>query len=251
MCSSRRARRHYRMRVPCSEARRGSCSECPRSTAGEASAASTAWTERTCRAIAEAPWQSAGRKKPRWDDEAPDAKRTEPRFWEGLGGGSSRLGRVGLDVVHAAGAVLEHLIAKKEHTGDLTAQEPERAHPFDGVRVPAMRLADYLERLRGGFMCSLECYVLAIVLLDRAVEASPGLTLTALNVHRLFSTSLLLAVKVQDDAYLSNKHYAGMAGVSLQELNALEVTLLRLLQYRCMVTPEEYDQYLVALLALT
>lgn len=168
---------------------------------------------------------------------SPTGEKAAPHFWEGLDG-QAPAAPCPVDVIHAVSAVLEHL----------TSRGAQAATPFDGVRSPTISLTAYLERLCVHFKCSLECYVLAIILLDRAVELNKGLTVTALNVHRLFCTSLLVATKVQDDVYLSNAYYAVVAGVSLQEINSLEVTLLRLLQYRCMVKPEEYGRYLSALL---
>ena len=50
-----------------------------------------------------------------------------------------------------------------------------------------------------------------------------------------------------DDLYYSNKHWAQIGGLNLQELNTLELKLLFQLSFAVGVTREEYQEYLDAL----
>lgn len=144
--------------------------------------------------------------------------------------------------VSALGQVLEHLA--------LAGSEPvnEQRSTFDGVRVPSIGLQDYMCRLNQYFACTLECYVVAAVLLDRLVRFH-NLLVTKRNVHRLAGVCLLVAAKVQDDVYYSNAYYASVCGVSLPELNNLELELLRLLDWRVLVAPGEYESYRAAVMS--
>lgn len=54
---------------------------------------------------------------------------------------------------------------------------------------------------------------------------------------------LLLAAKLHDDDYTANAYYASVCGIKLVELNKYEVHLLTLLDWKLVVSREEYDAY--------
>lgn len=118
---------------------------------------------------------------------------------------------------------------------------------FAGTSEPSISIGMYLEHLARGFQCSRACFVIAIVYIDRLVQRHRDFRLNSLNVHRIALTALLIAVKFQDDKFFANLYYANVGGVKTQELNSLEVRLLRLLDYRLHVQPEEFERYLLAL----
>jgi hypothetical protein len=53
-------------------------------------------------------------------------------------------------------------------------------------------------------------------------------------------TSMLCAIKYQDDEYYKNEFYAKVGGIPLVELNILELEFLNLLEYRMYVDPKLY-----------
>ncbi|KAF4727497.1 mitochondrial peripheral inner membrane protein, partial [Perkinsus olseni] len=59
---------------------------------------------------------------------------------------------------------------------------------FTGTYTPCISVWNYLQRLSKFFHCSSECFVLALVYLDRAVKATAATTVplyvTSYNVHR-------------------------------------------------------------------
>jgi len=73
---------------------------------------------------------------------------------------------------------------------------------------------------------------------------NPRFKLSDLNVHRTFFTALVVASKFYDDEYYSNSWYGRVGGVCAKELNILEASFLKLIQFRCSVSPEEYEMYL-------
>ncbi|KAF4719359.1 mitochondrial peripheral inner membrane protein, partial [Perkinsus olseni] len=117
--------------------------------------------------------------------------------------------------------VLDHLIVLGEEREKTMRRKPARSR-FHSVTVPNITVSDYLLRLSKFFHCSGECFVIALVYLDRAVkessysasladaeeekESSP-FNITRLNVHRLLLTALTLAAKYYDDCYYANKRY--------------------------------------------
>lgn len=91
--------------------------------------------------------------------------------------------------------------------------------------------------------CSVECFVLALVYVDRIMQANWRFVLTSLNVHRLLLTAVMTAVKYHDDCSYNNAYYAKVGGIPLGELNALEVELLFLLGFDLHVSGEVFERY--------
>ncbi len=60
-------------------------------------------------------------------------------------------------------------------------------------------------------------------------------------MHRLLITAVLVAAKFLDDSYFNNAYYAKVGGISLEEMNALEVDFLLRLDFRLHVQPEAFD----------
>lgn len=141
----------------------------------------------------------------------------------------------GPDFVAALASVLTHLAS--------FSGRPHRVTRFHAVRAPQLSILDYLVRIATYFHCSNECFVLGLVYIDRIVKRHPEFTVSNCNVHRLLVTSVMLAAKFFDDVYYSNDYYARVGGIKVQEMNALEVLFLKLIDYRLYVKPQEYEQY--------
>lgn len=111
-------------------------------------------------------------------------------------------------------------------------------------------LADYLARLVRYTGCSHAAYVVALVYLTRLSAAYPALALSDYNVHRLYMTALVLAAKYVDDEVYAAAHYARVGGVpSTRELNALELHMLRLLNWNVSVDSHTYAVFEAFMLA--
>jgi len=97
---------------------------------------------------------------------------------------------------------------------------------FHAQRPPAITIADYLHRVAKYALCSGECFVLALVYIDRIIQQNPTFVVNSLNIHRLLITSVMLAAKFFDDQYFNNAYYAKVGGVPAPEMNTLEVEFL-------------------------
>jgi hypothetical protein len=117
---------------------------------------------------------------------------------------------------------------------------------FDGVKPPPIGLQQYILRLYHYIPCSSHCFVYAIIYVDRILRVNPHFKLSDLNVHRLFFTALVVASKFYDDEYYSNSWYGRVGGVNAPELNILEVSFLKLTQFKLAVSAEEYEMYLTS-----
>jgi len=113
---------------------------------------------------------------------------------------------------------------------------------FDSAYAPAVSLEQYLSRIHTYAKCSDSCFVVALIYIDRII-AMHSFRVTALNAHRIFLASILLSAKFLDDIYYNNSFFAKLGGISLQELNALELEVLRLTRFDLNVSEEQYGAY--------
>ncbi|ERN01092.1 hypothetical protein AMTRI_Chr03g52400 [Amborella trichopoda] len=114
---------------------------------------------------------------------------------------------------------------------------------FHGICRPAISIESYLERVFKYANCSPSCFVVAYVYLDRFSQRQQTLPITSLSVHRLLITSVLVAAKFMDDLYYNNAYYAKVGGISITEMNCLEVDFLFGLGFHLNVTPTAFNSY--------
>lgn len=101
-------------------------------------------------------------------------------------------------------------------------------------RDPTISFSEfYYERLIKYMLHDVDEIVCALALsLVIRVTAFGAMPLTRHNIHRLFSTALVVSIKFLMDTFKANSYYAKVIGVSNQELNRLEADLLKRLDYR-------------------
>ncbi|CAD8191195.1 unnamed protein product [Paramecium octaurelia] len=115
---------------------------------------------------------------------------------------------------------------------------------FHASKIPAITLENYLIRIAKYAKCTDECFVIALIYLDKVQELNPSILLNSHCVHRFLIIAIVLAIKFQDDDYYRNDYYSKIAGISLKELNQLESELLELLNYDLFISKELYNIYL-------
>ncbi len=96
--------------------------------------------------------------------------------------------------------------------------------------------------------CSPECYIIALIYIDRVMQRNQTLVLSSLNVHRLLLTSIMVAVKFCDDSTYNNAYYARVGGIGAAELNRLELDFLRRINWALAVPPPLFHRYHTELL---
>ncbi len=114
---------------------------------------------------------------------------------------------------------------------------------FFSVTVPEISVSSYLNRWQLYSKCSPSTFIYALIYLRRVEEADCRLTITAYTMHRLLTTSILVAAKFLEEAWHSNAFYGRVGGMgSVQEMNRLELVFLRLLKFRTYVPQYEFDE---------
>lgn len=142
-------------------------------------------------------------------------------------------------VVRVLAAVLERLVKANAH---LSISGQIQVTKFHALKAPGISILQYLERIYKYASCSTECFILALIYIDRLIQKH-NFVLTELNVHRVVITSVLLAAKFFDDAYYNNAYYAKVGGVLVSEMNGLEVEFLFRINFSLHVKPDEFAKY--------
>jgi len=114
---------------------------------------------------------------------------------------------------------------------------------FHAMEPPRITVKYYLERIATYSQCSEECFVLALIYIDRVIRIKYTFLVNSLNVHRLVITSIMVAAKFFDDQYFNNVYFSKVGGVSCKEINMLENEFLFLLDFNLFVESNLYQMY--------
>ncbi|KAF9625440.1 hypothetical protein IFM89_022837 [Coptis chinensis] len=143
-------------------------------------------------------------------------------------------------VINFLSSLLEKVAEANDNNRDLQQQ---KISVFHGLTRPTISVQSYLERIFKYANCSPSCFVVAYVYLDRFAQRQPCLPINSFNVHRLLITSVMVAAKFMDDMYYNNAYYAKVGGISITEMNFLEVDFLFGLSFHLNVTPNTFHTY--------
>eukprot|EP00301_Raphidiophrys_heterophryoidea_P007536 c12905_g1_i2.p1 GENE.c12905_g1_i2~~c12905_g1_i2.p1 ORF type:complete len:175 (+),score=39.27 c12905_g1_i2:234-758(+) len=145
----------------------------------------------------------------------------------------------GKEIVQVLACVLDQVVSRN----DRLPLASNKVTIFHALRSPNIGVKSYLERVHKFVNCSNECYVLALIYMDRVIQRNPEFFISSLNVHRLVICSVMLAAKFFDDRYYNNAFYARVGGIPTAELNNLEVEYLFMVNFSLLVDTEEYERY--------
>ncbi|KAL7678706.1 putative cyclin PHO80, Cyclin-like superfamily [Plasmopara halstedii] len=129
----------------------------------------------------------------------------------------------GRAIVQTLAVVVESMV----HASDRMPIGYYHKTKFEAFRAPGISVSDYLARIHKYASCSPECFVLALVYMDR--------------LHQM--QGVVLAAKFFDDHYFNNAYYAKVGGVPCPEMNELEVEYLLLINFSLHVSCETYARY--------
>ncbi|KAJ1759517.1 Pho80p cyclin [Coemansia sp. RSA 1591] len=122
----------------------------------------------------------------------------------------------------------------------LNSQKPTRFH---SRAPPNISVDEYMQRVAKYASLEPACLLIMLIYVDRICERNPTFTISSLTVHRFIITAAVIACKTLCDAYCTNAHYAKVGGVSMHELNSLEVEILRMMGWHLVATQEQLEQY--------
>ncbi|KAI4980852.1 cyclin-P4-1-like [Hordeum vulgare subsp. vulgare] len=154
-----------------------------------------------------------------------------------------------LRVVAALAGILERVAECNDAVGTPAGVPPASASAFRATTKPGISVRTYVARIARFAGCSPACYVVAYIYLDRLLHRARrfALAVDSYSVHRLLITTVLAAVKFMDDVCYNNAYFAKVGGISLVEMNYLEVDFLFGVGFDLNVTPETFGHYCAVL----
>lgn len=85
--------------------------------------------------------------------------------------------------------------------------------PLQSSVLPSISMHDYVRRIHRHFRCSGVCLYFALAYILRLARLdSPQVQVSEMSIHRLFLCGAVVAAKVLDDRYYSNKYCACFVG---------------------------------------
>ena len=113
---------------------------------------------------------------------------------------------------------------------------------FIGKYVTNVSVEDYLETVYYNLDLEINTLILSLIYLDRVCRMN-NLLINIENFHRLFFTSLVIAIKYSDDSANFNSFYTEIGGVSLKCFNQMEKEFLKSIKYKLYVNEVEFNLY--------
>jgi len=135
--------------------------------------------------------------------------------------------------------IVAHTLASRRKS---VMDQTSKFGDFETTAVPDISLTDYLWRIVDYCYISPTSLILACILIDRLI-VEHNLTLTQLNIFKLFFTSVRVASKIHELRSLSNKNFAVVGGVSAAQLNQLECVFVNLFQWELWVEHGTFTEY--------
>ncbi|KAK2954662.1 putative Cyclin [Blattamonas nauphoetae] len=117
---------------------------------------------------------------------------------------------------------------------------------FSKKDPPRMPIDEFVNRLNDTFQCDQACFNIALYYLGKLQEASlyqhssPIYYITRHTVHRMLISTLLLATKFFEDHARQNAYYAAQAGISVAELDKLELEVFKAIGFNCYVDTDNF-----------
>mmetsp|Transcript_12566 Transcript_12566/g.31761 ORF Transcript_12566/g.31761 Transcript_12566/m.31761 type:complete len:225 (-) Transcript_12566:162-836(-) len=125
----------------------------------------------------------------------------------------------------------------------LPTSATQMSTPFYSAKPHSFSLYSYVLRIISltAESCSPAAFVVPLIYLSILTSKDKSFAVNSHNVCRLLAASSLVAHKMLDDEVWSNEYWAKVAGVkNPEEMNRLEMTLLKACDFRMSIKEEEF-----------
>jgi hypothetical protein len=118
----------------------------------------------------------------------------------------------------------------------------EKNSVFLAIDNGPISIEDYIDRLAKYLHLKDWVFVVSAIYIRRYLEKTND-NFTLKNAYRIILVSTLLASKYFNDFSYSNKYWSKIGGISVQELNQLEISMLFTIDWKIHVDEEEYVNF--------
>ena len=139
-------------------------------------------------------------------------------------------------------SLLEIITKNKEKKNYKEKIKSQKKSLFTSKKIPNISIGDYLTRIKKFTLINDSTLIICLIYLDRYLKMNK-IILTEFNVHRIFFSSLLLAIKYNEDNFYTNKFYSNVSGLKCSELNKLELKFSTEIKFDLFVDKNLYEKY--------
>ena len=139
-------------------------------------------------------------------------------------------------------SLLEIITKNKEKKNYKEKIKSQKKSLFTSKKIPNISIGDYLTRIKKFTLINDSTLIICLIYLDRYLKMNK-IILTEFNVHRMFFSSLLLAIKYNEDNFYTNKFYSNVSGLKCSELNKLELKFVTEIKFDLFVDKNLYEKY--------
>ncbi|KAM5441091.1 Pho80p cyclin [Microsporum ferrugineum] len=143
--------------------------------------------------------------------------------------------------------LISSMIMELIHYNDQIPLRDGRLTRFHSRSPPRISVQDYLQRLTTHATLSPPILLSMVYYIDRLCALYPAFTISSLTVHRFLISSATVASKGLSDSFWTNKTYARVGGISVEELALLELEFLWRVEWRIVPQPEVLVDYYLSL----
>ncbi len=118
----------------------------------------------------------------------------------------------------------------------------EKINPFISKIKNSITIKNYLGRLVKYTQAESSTLIAMLIYIDRLCEIN-NFIINSFNVYKIIFFSLVIAIKYNEEESFGNKYLAKVGGLSLNEMNLLELIYLNLIDFNLYVSDEVFQTY--------
>lgn len=111
---------------------------------------------------------------------------------------------------------------------------------FITAKIPKISLCEFFGRILQYAKLDQATVVCIFIYIERIADK---IELTWFNIHKIIIASMLTSVKMNMDEIFPNSFYARIGGISLEEINFIEISFYNLIKYDLYVDSACYEEY--------
>ena len=113
---------------------------------------------------------------------------------------------------------------------------------FNTNKKPSVTVKKFLERVIKYCQPEPSTFITSLIYLDKILLKTKT-KLTCMNLYKLFYTCFVLSMKFNEDRHNSNKFYAKVCGVNINDFLLMEYRALKYLDFSLFIQSETYELY--------
>ncbi len=122
-----------------------------------------------------------------------------------------------------------------DHEGNAKSEKA-----FLTAKIPKISLSEFFERIIKYAKLDYATTICLFIYIERISEK---IELTWFNIHKIIIASMLAAVKMNQDEIFPNSYYARVGGITLDEINYIELSFYNLIRYDLHIDVICYQEY--------